>query len=589
MSNILSSDFPIAKDAYLAFDGLTIKEKIRQRLNQTGTYTDQNFEGSNLAAWNDSFAMVMSLFLYNLNKTANEGKFSEAQIYENVNRIVKDMDYKPIGPQTANLSFQLQVDTLVAGVYTIPRYSVISVGGIKYSFTDDLVFNKTTNGTLETVDHNHILHQGTIHEFPTYTSSGAENELIYLTTLDTDIIDHFFIDVYVKNSTNVWEKYEKTQSLYLHDANKKVYEIRYNENRRYEIKFGNGINGKRLENNDQVSIFYLKSDGKAGEVGANVLNTAKLNLFSSLNYNTVIRDSSALNSNILTRNQLLYIYFDNVCGSSYYTSPESIAQIKSNAPNIYQSQYRLVTKNDFEFFVKSNFSNIVQDVVAMSNNDYQNTYIKYFYNLGLTQPQLESRAMFNQVNFADSCNFNNVYMFVVPKTGAAILSYLNPAHKSLIIETLQEEKILTSDVVLLDPVYMALDVALGVGNTTFISDIPQTQILITKNNNSRRTADSIRQESADMIENYFARKNMMLGGVLDITQLIANLMGIEGVRGIFTRRQDSGLTVEGLRFIIFNPILGDNSASTIISNKQIENSQFAYLYTQKLLNRIVVE
>ena len=85
MQNILSSDFPVAKDSYLAFDGLTIKEKIRQRLNQTGVYTDQNFEGSNLAAWNDSFAMVMSLFLYNLNKTSSEGKFTEAQIYENIN------------------------------------------------------------------------------------------------------------------------------------------------------------------------------------------------------------------------------------------------------------------------------------------------------------------------------------------------------------------------------------------------------------------------------------------------------------------------------------------------------------------------
>lgn len=588
MSNILSSDFPVPKDAYLAFDGLTIKEKIRQRLNQTGTYTDQNFEGSNLAAWNDSFAMVMSLFLYNLNKTANEGKFTEAQIYENVNRIVKDMDYKPIGPQTANMSFQLQVDTLNAGIYTIPRYSVISIGGIKYSFTDDLVFNKTTNGTTETIEHSTILHQGTVHEFPTYTASGAENEMIYLTVLDSDIVDHFFTDVYVKNSENVWEKYSKTQSLFLHDANQKVYEIRYNENRRYEIKFGNGINGKRLSMNDKVAIFYLKSSGSAGEVGANVLTTAKLNLFSSQNYNAVMRDVNTVN-NILAKSQLLYLTFSNTCGSSYFSPPESIAQIKTNAPNIYQSQYRLVTKNDFEFFVKSNFSNIVQDVVAMNNKEYLNSYIQYFYNLGLTRPQLESRAMFNQVNFSDSCNFNNIYMFVVPKTGGSVLSYLNSPQKTLITETIQAEKVLTSDIVLLDPVYMALDIALGAGNTTSIADITNTQILIKKNINSRRTAESIRQDVADLISNYFSRKNMMLGAVLDIAQLVADILAIEGVKGIYTHRPDYGLTVDGLRFFIFNPILGDLSSSVIISNKQIEDFQFAYLYTLNLLSRIVIE
>jgi len=587
MPNILSSDFPVAKDSYLAFDGLTIKEKIRQRLNQTGTYTDQNFEGSNLAAWNDSFAMVMSLFLYNLNKTSSEGKFTEAQIYENVSRIVKDMDYKPLGPQTANLSFDMKVNTLNAGIYNIPRYTLLNIGGIKYSFAEDFVFNKTLNGSSEFIKHNKLLYQGSFFEFPTYTASGADNEIFYLTTTDTDIVDNFFIDVYVKNSENVWEKYNKTQSLYLHDANQKVYELRYNENRRYEIKFGNGINGKRLVKGDSIAIFYLRSDGVSGEVGANVLDNSKLLLFSSKNYLAILRDERVAN-NILSKNQLLNVSMTNSCGSSYFSPAESISQIKNNAPSIYQSQYRLVTKNDYSFFVKSNFSNIIQDVVTMSNKEYLNSYIQYYYNLGLTKPQLDSRAMFNQVNFSDSCNFNNVYMFVVPKSFAP-LSYLNPSQKSLIIETIQEEKILTSDVILLDPVYMALDIALGRGNTTSIADISQTQILIKKNNNSRRTDDSIRQEVANRIQTYFSHRNMMLGAVLDINQLVADLTGIEGIRGIYTRRKDSGLTVDGLRFFLFDPIMGEQSSSVIVSNKQIEDFQFAYLYTRNLLKRIVVE
>ena len=497
------------------------------------------------------------------------------------------MDYKPLGPQTANLSFSMTVDTLNAGIYTIPRYTSLNIGGIKYSFAADFVFNKTSNITREIINHNELLYQGSFFEFPTHTATGADNELIYLTTTDTDIVDNFFVDVYVKNLENKWEKFTKTQSLYLHDAKQKVYELRYNENRRYEIKFGNGINGKRLVKGDSVAIFYIKSDGVAGEVGANVLDSAKLLMFSSRNYNNILLDTRT-SSNILSKNQLLSVTMANSCGSSYFTPPESVSQIKANAPSVFQSQYRLVTKNDYAFFIKSNFSNIIQDVVSMSNNEYLNSYIQYYYNLGLTQPQLESRAMFNQVNFADACNFNNVYMFVVPKT-VAPLSYLNPSQKALIIETMQEEKILTSDIVLLDPVYMALDVALGIGNTTSISDIKQTQIVIQKNTNSRRTDDSIRQEVANYIQFYFSHRNMMLGAVLDINKLVADITGIEGVKAIFTRRKDSGLTVDGLRFFIFDPIMGEKSSSTIVSNKQIEDFQFAYLYTRNLLSRIVIE
>ena len=75
MSDVLNGNFPVPKDSYLAFDGLTIKEKIKQRLNQTGIFTDQNFEGSNLAALNDVVAMVFSMLLYTLYKVDCTRKF----------------------------------------------------------------------------------------------------------------------------------------------------------------------------------------------------------------------------------------------------------------------------------------------------------------------------------------------------------------------------------------------------------------------------------------------------------------------------------------------------------------------------------
>lgn len=592
MSDVLNGNFPVPKDSYLAFDGLSIKEKIKQRLNQTGTFTDQNYEGSNLAAFNDAFAMGMSLLIYTLNKNVIGGQFSETQIYENMNRVVKQLDYKPVGHQTANVAFSLSAQTLNAGIYTIPRYTSLNVGGISYSINKDISFVKTEDNTTEaipSVGNNNLLFQGTFLEFPTYTAAGNDNEIVFLTVNDNVIVDNFNIDVYVKTS-DVWEKWEKTASLYLHNSSDKVYELRFNENKRYEIKFGNDINGKKLSENDLVAIYYLRSDGIEGEMGANTLIGIRPTSFNTIQFNQILTDTAPLNTNILTDgNGIQYLTFDNSCVSSDYTEPETVQQIRTNAPNAFRSQYSLNTQNSYETFIRTNFSNIVQDVKVKNNSEFLDTYIKYFYDLGLTKPQLESRALFNQMKFADSCNFNNVYIFTVPKTVANNLSYLYPAQKSLIIDSIQEQKTLTSEPIVMDPVYLTLDIALSESNTTLIDDVDSTEIFIQPNFNSRRSSDSIINDVNNVINNFFNRRNTKLGQTIDINDLTNKILGVEGVKKIFTRRTDTGYMVEGLRFLMWNPIYEDLSSTIIVGNTTLEDFQFPYLFRTDFTDKITVD
>ena len=590
MPNILSSDFPISTGAYLSFDGLSIKELIRQRLNQTGQFSDQNFEGSNISAWNDAIAMIFSLLLYNLNKTANEGMFTEAQVYENVSRIVKQLDYKPIGHQTATLSYGMTVENLALGTYTIPRFSYVSLGGIKYSIPEDLSFSKTVDNVSEQITNlgdASLLYQGSFIEYPTQTASGTENELIFLSTASTDVVDNFNFHVYVKSGNGKWTRWAKTQSLFLNNAKDTVFELRFNENQKYEIKFGNGINGAKLTEGDSVAVYYLLSDGQPGEVGANILNTRKLVSLDSIRLNSILSDTSQ--EVYLSSDDMNNITLSNTCKSTYYTTPESVTQIKQNAPGSFRSQFAIVTPNGYETFIKTNFANIVQDVTCYNNSQYLDNYIKYFYDLGLTRPQLESRAAFNQVKMADACNFNNVYLFVVPKSIANNLSYINAAQKSLIIQTIKEEKVLTSETVLMDPVYLAVDFALSNSNTTLLTDIPQTEIYVQKTSSNRRNDSSITNDVANTIATYFAGKNLSLGQTLDVLQLTTNLLAIDGVKKIFTRRKDTGLLVDGLRLLVWNPLYGDISSAVVAGNKTLETFQFPYLYTSDLLKRIKIE
>ena len=95
------------KDSYIAFDALSLRQLIIDRLNEQQVFTDQNYIGSNLAAVIDIVSFAYSSLIYYLNKTSTETLFSEAQLYENINRIVKLLDYKPIGIQTATISPQI--------------------------------------------------------------------------------------------------------------------------------------------------------------------------------------------------------------------------------------------------------------------------------------------------------------------------------------------------------------------------------------------------------------------------------------------------------------------------------------------------
>lgn len=581
------NDFPVPKDAYVAFDGLTIKQKIKDRLNQTGIFTDQNYEGSNLAAFNDSIAMSFSLLLYYLNQTSVNGQFSETTIYENINRIVKELDYKPTGHQTATVNFTMSASNLPAGFYTIPRYSNITLGGITYSLPKDLSFTKSKNNSLEQIqgiDSDCVLYQGTFTELPVFTSTGTPNEIIYITVSDDVVVDNFTIDVYVQTD-NVWEKWTKTQSLFINNNSDKVYELRFNENKLYEIKFGDDINGKKLTANDKVLVYYLISNGSSGEIGSGALQTRKIIPSVTTNLNTILASNGVT---YMTSQQMLNLSFDNKFSSTYYSMPESVNSIRKNAPGVFRSQFNITTAKSYETFVKSNFSNIINDVVVKNNKEYLDSYIKYFYEIGLTKPQFESRALFNQVNYADSCNFNNVYLFIVPKTIKNSLAYLTPSQKELILNTIREEQVLTSETIISDPVYIAFDIGLQINQTITQTDINNAELYIVRSNNSRRNETSIKEDVQNMIQSYFNPSKTILGQTINIQQLNVDLLNIDGVGQVYTRNRVTGNYTRGIRMMYWNPVHFDLTISQSTSIVSLPDFQYPFLNNKSFVERITV-
>ena len=46
-----SIEYNLPKNAYINFDALSLKDFIIQKLNENSNFTDQNYEGSNLASF----------------------------------------------------------------------------------------------------------------------------------------------------------------------------------------------------------------------------------------------------------------------------------------------------------------------------------------------------------------------------------------------------------------------------------------------------------------------------------------------------------------------------------------------------------
>jgi hypothetical protein len=563
---------------------MSLRQLIVNRLNEQQVFTDQNFIGSNLASIIDIISFSYHTLIYYLNKTSTESMFTESQLYENMNRIVKILDYKPIGYQTSTLSFTASAQTLPQGVYAIPRYTTVSLNGIPFSFNEDVAFVKTISNATEPLlemSRLKLLYQGQYQEYPLYIASGETNETIIVNSSNT-LVDHFNIDVYVKTKQfNIWKKYYPTSNLFLEDGVSEKYEIRLNSNKRYEIRFGNDINGKRLQPGDTVAIYYLESSGDSGVVGEDFV-TSDIRSYSTPQYNEILNDVNNEQLTYLTNTELVNLMFKNAASSTLPKRPETVDEIRELAPALYRSQYRLVTGRDYEVFVKANFSNIISDVRVFNNWSYASEYLKYFYDIGITSPFLTERALFNQVLYTDSTNFNNAYIVVVPRaTAKSNYNFLSPAQKELLNSSIASTKMTTTETTFIDPVYKAFD--FGVPGIEIV-ETDLCTLVVRKSPGSRVNDDMIKNEIVNIIKQHFSRTQTKLGYLVNITDLSQAIQDVIGVDTYKIVREDTGEYINGLCFQVWNPIYPENDNITTQTNIQLKLFEFPNFHNIDLLH-----
>lgn len=594
-------EFNLPKSAYVNFDALSLKSFMIEQLNKGGVFTDQNYEGSNLAAILDILAYYTHVLMFYLNQTASESMFSQATIYENMNRIVKLIGYKPTGKQTSVAPINCVASAnLAPGSYNIRKYSYVLIDNVQYTFIEDHAFDKVTTEieTIKSLSENVVLYQGAVEEYPTYTAEGIEYETLpvvvknLVDNTDDRFISHGTLSVYVKETnTNTWYAYEELDSLYLSSSESRAYECRLNESGNYEIKFGNGVFGKKLNPSDQISVFYILSDNEKGIISKNTINGNKIFQYTSRLFEEIYSDINTSNSTQINNSNNSELTLTNPNNSSLIYDAETVDEIRNNTPSFLASQMRLVTESDYEKFLRKSIPNILSDVKVVNNQTFMDSYIQYFYNI-CTDPNKVNRVILNQVNFADSCDFNNVNVFCVPSfkisTDGQYPDYMSNNFKNLIVEVCKDKKMVSNQVVPRDPIYMAIDLGFT-NNILNVSVKDNTKLIVVREKNNKINKDFLKKQVYDLIVQYFNPDNIVLGQRIDISTMTSSILSIEGIQSIRTQNTTNNFYFDGLSFLCWNPLFPDVDLSIINQNTSLDFFKFPYLYAPNgLISKIEI-
>ena len=323
---------PFTKFTNLDFD--QIKTSIKDYLRANSTFTDFDFEGSNFSVLIDTLAYNTYITAFNSNMIVNESFLDSATLRENVVSLARNIGYVPRSRTAAKalLSFNVPVTTNTS-VVTL-QAGLVCVGSVDntsytFSIPDDISAN-VVNGvaSFNSID----AYQGTFLTKQFIVDGSLDQRFI----LNNSFIDTSTISVYVKgiNDSGVGVEYFSVDNILEVDSNSKIYLLQEVQDEKYELLFGDGLIGQKLENNAVITVNYIITDGEDGN-GA-----------SSFSFAGSIRNAEGATINIgsvsITTNQ----------SSQNGSEIESVDSVKYFAPRIYSSQYRAVTSRDYEAIIK---------------------------------------------------------------------------------------------------------------------------------------------------------------------------------------------------------------------------------------------
>ena len=324
---------PFTQFSNLDFD--QIKTQIKNYLRANSTFTDFDFEGSNFSVLIDTLAYNTYISSFNANMVVNESFLDSATLRENVVSLARNIGYVPRSRTAATAGITFEVTsatptptmTLKAGLVCVGNYDDTSY---VFSIPEDITTTTTSSGTgskatFGTTDTPIKIYEGSFLTKRFRYDGSLDQKFI----LNNSFIDTSTIVVFVGD-----REYKKVDNILRVDKDSEIFLLQEVQDEKYEILFGDGLIGRKLENDANITVSYITTNGTSGNGPAffsfagNVVNSTEVSI-TPVNTPNIVTITSASNGGDI----------------------ETIDSIKYFAPRLYSSQYRAVTSRDYEAIV----------------------------------------------------------------------------------------------------------------------------------------------------------------------------------------------------------------------------------------------
>ena len=258
--------------------------------------------------------------------------------------------------------------------------------------------------------------------------------------------------------------WQETNSLFLASSTQTVFEKKYDEVYKATLTFGNGTKGARPTAGTDVKIFYRKGGGERGNVARKIID----------NYLTCTKDTG----------DIAQIRFFNNTTATGGRNSESPAHAKKYYPHVFKAQQRCVTGEDYTAEANS---------FICSNG-------------------VMGKAM--AVLRDNGAGANNIDIYCLARASQLQLERCSLIYKSELLSHLNNMKMMTDEVTLVDGVLRTLDL-----NCTVMIDA-----------GDKYQQAAIKQRAVDGLLSYFDVANREFGESLSLSRLQNHMHEVSGVR-----------------------------------------------------------
>ena len=325
--------------AEMDFD--TIKTNLKAFMKEQSTFEDYNFEGSALSSMLDVMAYVTHYNAVNANFAINETFLDSARLRPSVVSHAKMLGYTPRSSYAAVAYLTIKVNSPTGvtdsdGNYlplTMVKGTVFTstIDGVAYKFVNDQTVTTTRDAAGEYIFTNIKVLQGSYKSIEyVYDSSSAES---YVIPFDNAVTSELTVKIKASDSNAAIETFEAALNLTVVTSTSEVYFLEEHRTGFFEVKFGDGVLGKKLDNGNIIQLETL------------VTNNAEANGASVFALSGTINGNSNVTLTVVQK----------AAGGS---EREDLESIKFNAPLSYVSQNRAVTPDDYKTIIQNNYANI---------------------------------------------------------------------------------------------------------------------------------------------------------------------------------------------------------------------------------------